>query len=178
MVYMIKVYQTAFRNKRIMLPVNKNALFGLMNFETSQCVCVFVCERETLWLSWNLICRPGWSQTHRHTLASTPQGLGSKLCATMTGNSIFSRCIFSFLTMWMCMHPCMCECRYTRSSEEGVGCSRARTIDCSELPLFVLGIEHKLSARAVCVFNLWAVRHMTGILIVTIKVYALWFSLV
>jgi hypothetical protein len=35
-----------------------------------------------LLLSWNLLCRPGWSQTHRNPPASASPVLGLKTCTT------------------------------------------------------------------------------------------------
>jgi hypothetical protein len=41
----------------------------------------FLCV-AVLWLSWNSLCRPGWSRTHRDLPASASLVLGLKTCTT------------------------------------------------------------------------------------------------
>lgn len=44
------------------------------------------------WLSWNLLSRSGWPQTHRHLPASASSVLRLKMCAFILGKTVFPKC--------------------------------------------------------------------------------------
>lgn len=102
-----------------------SALFGFSSSFLTFCSCFW--DRNSLFRSWNSLCKPGYSWMHRDPAASASRVLELKVCATMPGHywhfnsdivfhGGFTTASFdnlslslSLLPSFQCLEPCQVE---------------------------------------------------------------------